>query len=60
MIQTINKTKTNRTQTSKQDKAYAVATLDRLVDGIITGGQQGTQSPKGSSPLQSGNGVESK
>jgi transposase len=47
MIQTINKKITNRTQTTKQDKALAEPTLDRLVDDIVTGGQQGVKSPKG-------------
>jgi hypothetical protein len=51
MIPTINKKKTNRTQTSKQDKALAEATLDRLVDGIVTGRPQAAKSPKGSSQL---------
>jgi transposase len=48
MIQTDNKNKANRTQTTKQDKALAEATLDRLVDDIVTGGHLGVKSPKGS------------
>jgi len=47
MIQIINKKKTNRTQTTKQDKALAEPTLDRLVEGIVTCGQQGVKSPQG-------------
>jgi len=47
MIQTINKKKANRTQTTKQDKALAEPSLDHLVDDIVTGGQQGVKSPKG-------------
>jgi len=51
MKQKTNKTKTNETKTPKQekaiDKAIAEPTLDRLVDGIMTGGQQAAQSRQG-------------
>jgi transposase len=47
MIPKTTNKEANRTPTLKQDKAIAEPTLDHLVDGIVTGGQEAAQSPKG-------------
>jgi transposase len=40
-----NKKKASKSQTPKQDKAIAKPALDRLVEGIVTSGQQTAKSP---------------